>query len=380
MLHFISFTCMFAQGVSYSQPSILFIVHKFPSITETFILGQIDGLIQKGYNISILAQTHQQTDFIHKLVVKHNIIKKTTFIDFYKPVNHTEEFISYIKKFDILYCQYDLIGTIFAKLKQQYNLDSRLVTCIRGGGLEERIQRKKDDYMNLFSVTDLFLPVCHAFANILRKNGCDEKKIVVHHSAIDCNMFKNVIHVPKKKVNLLSISRLKKIKGLDDSITAAIKLIKNGFDLEYHIIGEGELRQDLQKKIDDSGFNNRIKLFGWKDRKAIKKELYKADIFLHTSRRGDGIPNAIMEAFAVGLPVITTKIKGGNQEIVKHHYSGIVVEPQNIKAIMLAILYMVKNPKKRKRFGKNGRQYVKQEHNIIFENKKLDKIFKGLFI
>lgn len=87
----------------------------------------------------------------------------------------------------------------------------------------------------------------------------------------------------------------------------------------YFICGQGVLKEDLQKQIDESGLSEQITLLGY--RTDIRELLYASDVFVFPSRQ-EGLPVALMEAAAAGLELVATDIRG-NREIVKKGHSGI---------------------------------------------------------
>ena len=105
--------------------------------------------------------------------------------------------------------------------------------------------------------------------------------------------------------------------------------------------------------------------------------LYKSHIFLHPSIGCEGIPNAIMEAFSSGMPVVSTRVNG-IPEVVEHGVSGYIVTPENVSALVIALKHLIRHPELWESMGSLGRAYVEKEHNIQFENDKLDEIFRKL--
>ncbi|HTM05705.1 MAG TPA: glycosyltransferase, partial [Patescibacteria group bacterium] len=230
-------------------------------------------------------------------------------------------------------------------------------------------------YDELFAKGDLFLPVCEAFKNELIEHGCPKEKVKVLHSAIDCDLFyyKKRQIPTDKSVKIISVCRLVAKKGLEYAIHAVAKLIQNGFDIHYTIIGDGILHQSLQKLIIDLNMENYIKLVGRKNITEVVTYLHENHIFLLPSIVADdgdeeGIPNAAKEAMACGLPVILTD-HSGNGELVEHGISGLLIEQKSVIALENALSYLVKNTQKWNKFGEAGRKKIEKD----FERNKLNK-------
>ena len=365
----------FSQLVLEGKSKILFAVNKFPRITETFILSQITGLIDKGYDVYIWAYQEGETGLFHPSVTKYRLLDRVTYIDYLDSKVH--DFMHQkVDEFDIIYCQYDWIGIVFAKIKCESSFKGKLVVCIRGGPLNHRVKKNPQGYNLLFKYTDLFLPVCCYFEQNLIDLGVQKEKIIVHHSAIDCKAIsykqRDYSHGP---IRILSIARLRHSKGLEFGIKAIARLCRKYPDIRYTIIGGGTLFTELKKLINRLCMNKNIKLLGWQQHKEVIEHLYRSHILLHPSMGTEGIPNVIMEAFASGLPVISTLVNG-IPEIVKDRISGFVVIPGRVKALMDKLEYLIAHPKLRNVMGRNGRAYVEREHNIDIENGKLELIFK----
>jgi glycosyltransferase involved in cell wall biosynthesis len=120
---------------------------------------------------------------------------------------------------------------------------------------------------------------------------------------------------PGEVTRLLGIGRFVEKKGWIYAIEAVAAVIKSGLNVQYTIVGNGELRGDVEKKIAEFGIQDSVTLLGWCDHEEIARLLEESHVFLApsvTARDGDqeGIPNVLKEAMAVGLPVIGTLRSG----------------------------------------------------------------------
>ena len=91
--------------------------------------------------------------------------------------------------FDIIHCQFGTLGLVHVSLKQILSSNCKIVTSIRGYDVTVFLKKHPGAYHELFREGDLFLPVCEFLKERLIQEGCEEKKIVVHHSGIDCSKF-----------------------------------------------------------------------------------------------------------------------------------------------------------------------------------------------
>ena len=123
---------------------------------------------------------------------------------------------------------------------------------------------------------------------------------------------------------------------------------------------EGEEREKLESLISDLKLNEKVILAG-KDSHAIEK-VAKSEIFVFTSRY-EGMPNALLEAMACGLPCISTDCIAGPSEIIENNKNGILVEVDNVDEIAEKIIYIIENKDIANELGKNARK-VKEDYSI----------------
>ncbi len=206
---------------------------------------------------------------------------------------------------------------------------------------------RPDLYQTLFREGDLFLPVSHSLKRLIIQLGCDEEKIVVLPSGINCQ---NLPSSPRNSqqgepIRVITIARLVEKKGIAYAIQAIDKIVKSGKSIQYSIIGDGELRGDLERLIEEKDLKEYVQLLGWKSHEEVIRLLQDAHILIApsvTAKDGDqeGIPNAIKEAMALGLPVIGTQ-HSGIPEIVEDGVSGFLVEERDADALADRLSYLI---------------------------------------
>lgn len=151
---------------------------------------------------------------------------------------------------------------------------------------------------------------------------------------------------------LLFVGRVVYQKGLDLLLHALSTLRDLPWDLT--IVGDGPQRQPLEKLAEQLEIRNRLRFVGWKKNHELAAEYQQANLFLYPSRH-EGMPNAVLEAMASGLPVIASDI-AGNEELIVHGETGLLIEPENQHAIEKALLSLLPNPALREQMGSAARQ------------------------
>src|SRR5439155_2675170 len=121
--------------------------------------------------------------------------------------------------------------------------------------------------------------------------------------------------IPPYPVRIISIGRLVAFKGFEHLIDACADLARRGLEFTCEIIGDGPLRDALQKKIDMLNLSARVNLLGSLSQEVVLEKLRSADIFALasvTDRQGasDVFPTVIIEAMAAARPVVSTRLAG----------------------------------------------------------------------
>lgn len=181
--------------------------------------------------------------------------------------------------------------------------------------------------------------------------------------------------------HMLAVGRLDEIKGFVHLIDACVLLSRRGVAFDCNIIGEGPLRQALQKRIDTAGLGPCVRLLGAMPQEKVREHLSRAAVFVLPSvvtSRGDrdGIPVALMEAMAVGLPVVSTRVSG-IPELVVDGVTGRLAEPGDAEGLSWAIERVLTEPAATSAMAREARSKVERDFNIANEADKLLDAMKG---
>ena len=133
------------------------------------------------------------------------------------------------------------------------------------------------------------------------------------------------------------LANLKPAKGQDTFLRAAAEIAAQHPDARFAIVGEGPSRQELESLADDLGIRDRVVFFGFQQQVAEFLGLF--DVLVSASRDNEGHSNSILEAMALGVPVVATDI-GGSRELVEHGRTGRLVpidDPQQLAAAIVAV-------------------------------------------
>ncbi|AZO77303.1 MULTISPECIES: glycosyltransferase [unclassified Bosea (in: a-proteobacteria)] len=174
---------------------------------------------------------------------------------------------------------------------------------------------------------------------------------------------------------ILAVGRLDEIKGFRHLVDACELLARRKVPFECHVIGEGPLRLALQARIDAAGLSDRVILLGALKQEQVRAYLAQAGVFalpsvVTASGDRDGIPVALMEAMAVGVPVVSTRVSG-IPELVEHGSSGLLAEPGDARELAHCIERLIADPVSARAMAGMARRTVEREFDVAVEAGKL---------
>jgi colanic acid/amylovoran biosynthesis glycosyltransferase len=206
-------------------------------------------------------------------------------------------------------------------------------------------------------------------------------KIHILHYGIDLGNFSPVGDKGRGNESaILSIGRLVEKKGFDYLIGACRILAEKGYRFRCQIVGEGPLRGSLQSLIDQNGLGGRVELVGSVFQERIKDYLGRADIFalpcvIAEDGDRDGIPNVLIEAMAMEIPVISTQIVG-IPELITDGVDGLLVKERDEGGFAKALMNLLDDGEVRHRLGKSARKKVMADFNLCKTTSQLSELFK----
>jgi glycosyltransferase involved in cell wall biosynthesis len=178
-------------------------------------------------------------------------------------------------------------------------------------------------------------------------------------------------------VNIGIVGRLVPIKNhrMLLKIASAVSRPRNDNKIKLIVIGDGELKKDLERYAEELGIKDKVEFRGWvKDLKEIYSEL---DIVTLTSLN-EGTPVSIIEAMAAARPIVATDV-GGVRDIIEDGKSGYLVVSGDEEKFAEKLLDLIKYPEKRKRFGQYGRGSVKDRFSKDRLIKDTEELYREVF-
>jgi glycosyltransferase involved in cell wall biosynthesis len=184
--------------------------------------------------------------------------------------------------------------------------------------------------------------------------------------------------VPEKPI-VLSVGRLVEKKGFQDLLQALLIVKERGERFHCAIYGDGPLWEQLEKWVEEHGLAGEVSLMGDCTQQELISIYQEATLFVLTPVQTedgdrDGIPNVLVEAMAVGLPVITTAV-AGIPELVDNNQNGLLYQSHDIDGISSGLIELLRDPDKRGQFGGAGSKKVREQFDVAQAAKKLKTLF-----
>ena len=405
---------------------VAYIVGGFPTTSETFVVNQIAGMVARGCEVQIFATTegtagkppaaveqYRLMERLHRLdapkrlvprVVKvarmlmahgwraPGVVLRSINVPRYGRIAATFGLLyaalvlirDGARNFDVVHAQFGPYGLLAVKLIETGALSGKLVVSFRGYDATKVLRANPQTYIELFRNGALFLPVSHTVASRLVAAGCDMTRIRVHHSGIDCAEFR---HSPRTRArrevtNVLMVGRLVEKKGIGTGIAAIARVVSAGRAVLCTIIGEGPLRADLERLIEQLGVGAHVRLVGPKSHENVLHDMVQSHVLLApsvTAADGDeeGIPNTLKEAMAMSLPVVAT-MHAGIPELVVDGVSGFLVPEHDVDALAARLIQLIDDPGRCAIMGREGRRAVETEFDIEKLNVQLLELYRNV--
>lgn len=286
-----------------------------------------------------------------------------------------------IESFDAIHVHNHFHATTAVTLKGKFNLP--IVTTIHSmvSPPEEYLDSIK---RHLILNSDSVITVSKYIRDIVirRYKIADEKKVSIIYSGImNYSMkesLKRAMYPNGENFNIIFCGRLNFVKGCIDLIYAMhiVSLKYPHIPVKLSIIGDGSLKKELEKQVDNLKLNNHISFLGFLKPKEVRKKLRQSRLQVIPSLN-EGLGLVALEAMSEGIPVISTNV-GGLAEFVTDGITGVVIQPNRPEELAENIIKIITDKKLSSKLALNGLMLIEKKFNWAVSVNEVLNIYKGL--
>jgi glycosyltransferase involved in cell wall biosynthesis len=234
-----------------------------------------------------------------------------------------------------------------------------------GGLLDPNLRRRPIQRLYNWAVrrVDNIQCVSEFTRDMLRAAGYREASLLMIPNAVDLKRFAPRpigARQPGAPMTVVYVGRIRPVKGTKVLVDAWPKVMAGGTDARLVIAGDGAEREALAQNTRDAGVGNSVDFLG--EVSDVPGVLARGDIYVQPSYQ-EGLPNAVLEAMAMGLPIVATRVSG-NEDVVADGENGLLVPPGDPEALAAAIRRLIDDPALATRMGRRSREIVESRFSL----------------
>ncbi|HSK39935.1 MAG TPA: glycosyltransferase [Arenibaculum sp.] len=389
---------------------IAFRVGRFPKLSETFIISQIEGMIARGHRVSVLADgphdgPHDDegsgalSGRFAKLDGPEYILPRNSLLAgacMRMPYRIRRALAAARERRlcmenDVVVCNFGWAGATVAQSVGGRPRRACIVTIFHGDDMSRALtQARPDIYAELFREGDLLVPVSEFWRRRLVDMGAPEAKLVVHHMGVELEKYPftppSTLGGPDagRPFELVTVGRLVEKKGTEFTLRALAHLRETAPEARFRlrVVGDGPLRPRLEALCGELGLRDHVEFLGALAHACVAQVLARADAFVLPSvvaSDGDmeGIPVSLMEAMASGLPVVSTR-HSGIPELVEHGVSGLLAAERDVEGLARQLGRIMSDAEARAAFARAARRTIEQHFDGRRLNDRLEVLLRRL--
>jgi colanic acid/amylovoran biosynthesis glycosyltransferase len=261
-------------------------------------------------------------------------------------------------------------------------LGCKVIASFRGYDLNLSGLEQPEYFREVWEHTDALHLLGEGLWKMARQRGCPATKPhVLIPPAIDAKFFDPGERLqtqasPDRPLRIASVGRLAWEKGYEYAIEAIRHLADQDVRAELRIIGDGPMLEALTFSRRQLGVETSVQFLGGLPRSKVREEMLAADVFLHAAV-SEGFGNAVLEAQAMGLPVICSDA-GGLPENIVDGESGFVAPRRDSPALAQKLAELARDPALRHRMGQTGRKRVLERFQLADQIEAFERLYRGV--
>jgi colanic acid/amylovoran biosynthesis glycosyltransferase len=398
---------------------IAFLLHSFPEWSETFLLRQVTGLLDRGHDVALFCREEGAGDVVHEAVGRYRLLDRIRYVEVRRdappvrprprrdtiaalaqnpwllrrlfrlghggfPDGAALRFGAALARtgpFDIVHAHY---GDVALQLGVAAELVSApLVASFYGYDCSSYPRRHGETvFVPLFARAAVVTALSGIMADRLRALGCPADKIRLHRIGVDTSAFSRSGLARTGTPRVLTVARLVEKKGVD-TVIRALALLRPEFPaLRLDVVGDGPLRSELERLAGAAGVAEAVRFHGAQTGIRVAEFMRDADCFVLSSVTGadgdeEGTPTVLMEASSMTLPVVSTW-HSGIPEVVLDGETGLLAPPGDVEALADRIRRLLRDPELRRRLGDRGRAHIAEHFDMPVLTRRLEAIYREI--
>lgn len=218
--------------------------------------------------------------------------------------------------------------------------------------------------------------------DLIHRDGMASNRVAAFPIGLDLEHFspakprhdiRSELGIPSGQLLVGIISYLRDYKGHRYFVEAAAKVLKQHQGVSFLIVGEGPEEQNIRAQIERLGLASDVRMLGFRD--DLLDVFRSLDLFVIPTVEGDTIPQVLMQALAIGLPVVSTTT-GSIPDVIGDGESGFLVPPRDVDALSDRIGRLLADPELRAAMGRRGRQRVERSYSIDRMVDELERVYR----
>ncbi len=395
------------------QLGVLYYVGSFPKLSESFILNEINELYNRGHNIAVFAQNDPEENITHEEYEDIDVpvyYANASYTDFPQLISKKPAQMALSHATDGVFKHFSpkraghslLLGKQCAQFVEALDfeidvINAHFATPTRIGAMLAARHHGIPCTVTAHAVEIFASPnvpqikyICDSMDHVivpseynrdyLREEIGIANGITVVPATTEVEKFEP--SAPTVENRLLTVARLVEKKGYPYGIKAVNKLIKQGYDIEYHIVGTGDRKDRLQQQVKEYGIEDHVEFLGHVPDERLQKELSEAAVFvlpcvIAEDGDRDAMPVVLKEAMASETACVSTTVSA-IPELITDGHDGLLVPEKEPDELASVIQELLDNPEKQKTIAANGRETVHNKFDIAESVDTLTEVFESL--
>jgi len=336
-----------------SRLRVAYVLNVFPRISEPFIAGELAELMRRGVEVEILSLRHPADEPQHDVIARARLLERT----FYEEGPYREA----LRRFRPHLVHAHFARQATAKAREiAAELDCPFTFTAHGYDV---YRRPPEDFAARAEAAAAVVTVSRANArHIERTFGVPAARLSVIPCGVDTERFRPAPGPRPVPPRILCVARLVKVKNHELLLRACALLKDRGYQFRCVLVGDGVERPALEACRAELHLEDVVEMTGAAAQDGVLEHWREAAIGALTSV-SEGMPVALMEAAACGVPVVATAV-GGVEELVEHGRTGLLVPAGDITALAAALERLLTKPETAGEMGLAGRRRAEELFSV----------------